>query len=54
MPHLKWGFKQKVPRKIVYVNNVSKGEKEAFKKRPNRYLWISSKSKSDKSRKVSL
>jgi transposase len=47
----KWGFKQKVPRK-VHVNTASKEEKEAFKKRPNRYLWIGSKSKSS-SRKVS-
>ena len=36
----KWGFKQKVPRK-VHVNTASNEEKEAFKKRPNRYLWIS-------------
>jgi putative transposase len=35
----KWGFKQKVPRK-VHVNAASMEEKEAFKKRPNRYLWI--------------
>jgi len=28
----KWGFKQKVPRKI-HVNTASKEEKEAFKKR---------------------
>ena len=51
----KWGFKQKVPRK-VHVNAASQEEKEAFKKRPNRYLWISSKSKSKSrsSRKVSL
>jgi putative transposase len=34
----KWGFKQKVPRK-VHVNTASVEEKEAFKKRPNRYLW---------------
>ena len=37
----KWGFKQKVPRK-VHVNTASKEEKDAFKKRPQRYLWISS------------
>ena len=36
----KWGFKQKVPRK-VHVNTVSKEEKNDFKKRQNRYLWIS-------------
>jgi putative transposase len=41
----KWGFKQKVPRK-VHVNTASQEEKEAFKKRQNRYLWISSSSSS--------
>jgi putative transposase len=46
----KWGFKQKVPRK-VHVNTASREEKEEFKKRQDRYLlWINSKS----SRKVSL
>ena len=35
----KWGFKQKVPRK-VHVNTASAEEKEAFKKRSPRYLWI--------------
>jgi transposase len=46
----KWGFRQKVPRK-VHVNTASREEKEAFKKRlQNKYLWISSKS----SKKVSL
>ena len=40
----KWGFKQKVRRKI-HVNTASKEEKEAFKKRQNRYLWISSSSR---------
>jgi putative transposase len=36
----KWGFKQKVPRK-VHVNTVSREEKDDFKKRlHNRYLWI--------------
>ena len=34
----KWGFKQKVPRK-VHVNTASKEEKEDFKKQPERY-WI--------------
>jgi putative transposase len=51
----KWGFKQKVPRK-VHVNTASVEEKEAFKKRPNRYLWmcsISSKSSSN-SKKIDL
>ncbi len=36
----KWGFRQKVPRK-VHVNTASKEEKEDFKKRQNRYLWMS-------------
>ena len=35
----KWGFKQKVPRKMR-VNTASVEEKEAFKKRQNRYLWM--------------
>ena len=48
----KWGFKQKVPRKI-HVNTASQQEKEDFKKRQNRYLlWISSSKSSSK--KVSL
>lgn len=34
----KWGFKQKVPRR-VHVNTASKEEKESFKKEPERY-WI--------------
>ena len=34
----KWGFKQKVPRK-VHVNIASKEEKENFKKQPERF-WI--------------
>ena len=34
----KWGFKQKVPRK-VHVNNASREEKERFKKEQERY-WI--------------
>ena len=51
----KWGFKQKVPRK-VHVNTASKEEKEAFKKRQNRYLWISKSSSrsSSKNKKVLL
>ena len=36
----KWGFKQKVPRK-VHVNTATREEKEIFKKRPARFLWIS-------------
>ena len=36
----KWGFKQKVPRK-VHVNTASKQEeKEDFKKEQERYYWI--------------
>ncbi len=35
----KWGFKQKVPRK-VHVNTASLEEKDDFKKRLPRYLWI--------------
>ena len=34
----KWGFKQKVPRR-VHVNTASKEEKERFKKEQERY-WI--------------
>ncbi len=37
----KWGFKQKIPRKI-HVNTASKEAKNDFKKRQNRYLWINS------------
>jgi putative transposase len=35
----RWGFKQKVPRK-VHVNTASAEEKEYFKKRSARYLWV--------------
>jgi transposase len=42
----KWGFRQKVPRK-VHVNTASLEEKEIFKKRlPRYFLWISSSSSS--------
>jgi len=41
----KWGFKQKVPRK-VHVNTASKEQKERFKKQPERYWTISHKRKS--------
>jgi putative transposase len=44
----KWGFKQKVPRK-VHVNTASKEEKDNFKKRPNKYLWMYSSSSSNSS-----
>ena len=40
----KWGFKQKIPRK-VHVNTTSLEEKEIFKKRSPRYLWINNKKK---------
>ena len=36
----RWGFKQKVPRK-VHVNTATREEKNDFKKRPPRYLWVS-------------
>ena len=50
----KWGFKQKVPRK-VHVNTASKEEKDNFKKRPNKYLWMySSSNSSSSSKKQSL
>ena len=48
----KWGFKQKVPRK-VHVNTASLEKKESFKKRSQKYLWISSTS-STSSKKVLL
>ena len=41
----KWGFKQKVPRK-VHVNTASKEEKERFKKEPEKYWTISNRKKS--------
>src|SRR3954469_7124810 len=43
----KWGFKQKVPRK-VHVNTASLEEKDNFKKRSPKYLWINSNSNSKK------
>ena len=46
----KWGFKQKVPRK-VHVNTASLEEKDDFKKRLPRYLWISISSSSSNNRK---
>jgi putative transposase len=49
----KWGFKQKVPRK-VHVNTASLEEKDDFKKRQNRYLWISGKSSNKMKRKKDL
>jgi putative transposase len=49
----KWGFKQKVPRK-VHVNTASREEKEGFKKRQNKYLWMYSSNSNSNSRKQSL
>jgi hypothetical protein len=43
----KWGFKQKVPRK-VNVNTASQEEKEAFKKRSPKYLWMYNSSNSSR------
>lgn len=40
----KLGLKQKVPKK-VHINTASAEEKDEFKKRPARYLWISSAKK---------
>ena len=40
----RWGFKQKVPRK-VHVNTASKEEKEDFKKQPEKYWTLSSEEK---------
>ncbi len=47
----KWGFKQKASRK-VHVNTASLEEKEVFKKRLPRYLWMYRSSSS--SRKMDL
>ena len=49
----KWGFKQKVPRK-VHVNTATKEEKDDFKKRPSRYLWISGSNKKKEKKKRAL
>jgi putative transposase len=48
----KWGFKQKVPRK-VHVNTASMEEKNNFKKRLPRYLWIDT-SNNNKKKKPDL
>jgi putative transposase len=47
----KWGFKQKVPRK-VHVNTASTEEKEEFKKRSNKYLWMLVETKNKRKRKT--
>jgi len=41
----KWGFKQKVPRKVHVSTASVLEEKNDFKKRLPRYLWISSSRK---------
>jgi putative transposase len=41
----KWGFKQKVPRKVHVNTTASQEEKEIFKKRPVRYLWMPANTK---------
>src|SRR3954462_9851601 len=43
----KWGFKQKVPSN-VYINTASLEEKDDFKKRQNRYIWMYSSSSSSR------
>jgi putative transposase len=43
----KWGFKQKVPRKL-HVNTATMEEKESFKKRSQKYLWTNSSKSSSK------
>ena len=48
----KWGFKQKIPRK-VHVNTASLDEKKAFKKRSQKYLWTST-SKNNKNKNNTL
>ena len=52
----KWGFKQKVPRKVHVNTTASNEEKNDFKKRQNKYLWMysSSSSSSSSNRKQSL
>ncbi len=47
----RWGFKQKVPRKM-HVNTASKEEKDDFKKRPPKYLWIGNSNKKKRKRKA--
>ncbi len=42
----KWGFKQKVPRKL-HVNTATMEEKDNFKKRSQIYLWTNSSKKQD-------
>src|SRR6476646_11316929 len=40
----KWGFKQKVPRKVHVNTTASNEENNDFKKRQNKYLWMYSSS----------
>ena len=49
----RWGFRQKVPRK-VHVNTASREEKNDFKKRLPGYLWISSSNKKKEKKKKAL
>ena len=38
----RWGFRQKVPRKVHFNTATIEEKKDSFKKRPVRYLWVSS------------
>ena len=49
----KWGFKQKIPRK-VHVNTASPEEKEVFKKRSQKYLWINNNNNNRKNKNKTL
>src|SRR3954469_12675272 len=49
----KWSFKQKKVSRKIHINAASNVEKNDFKKRLPRYLWVSS-SNSNSSRKQSL
>jgi putative transposase len=49
----KWGFRQEVPRK-VHVNTASGEEKEAFKKRLQKYLWIRISKNNNKKKTLDL
>ena len=49
----KWGFKQKIPRK-VHINTASLEEKEAFKKRSQKYLWINNSNSNNRKNKTLL
>ncbi len=49
----KWGFRQKVPRK-VHINTAPPEEKKAFKKRLQKYLWISISKNNNKKKTLDL